>query len=143
MKEVVKYANCFVCGDKNDHGLRARFFFDGREAFCEITATEDKEGYQGIFHGGIISTLLDEVMIKAILAADVYVVTAEMNIRFFKPVMVGDKVRFTGRVVRNKGRVYFTEGEAADLTGDLYATATGKYIEAGGDLKDTIRDSTS
>ena len=142
MKEVVKYANCFVCGDKNDHGLKARFFFDGAEASSEITATGDKEGYQGIFHGGIISTMLDEVMIKAILAVDIYVVTAEMNIRFLKPVMVGDKVRFTGRVVRHKGRVYFTEGEAVELTGEVYATATGKYIEAGGELKDSIRDST-
>ena len=142
MKEVVKYANCFVCGDKNSHGLKARFFFDGKEASCEITATEDKEGYQGIYHGGIISTLLDEVMIKAILAADIYVVTAEMSIRFLKPVMVGETVRFTGKVVRNKGRVYLTEGRAAAPDGELYATATGKYIEAGGDLKTTLMNST-
>lgn len=142
MKEVVKYANCFVCGDKNDHGLKARFFFDGAEASSEITATGDKEGYHGIFHGGIISTMLDEVMIKAILAQDIYVVTAEMNIRFLKPVMVGDKVRFTGRVTRSKGRVYFTEGEATGPNGDTFATATGKYIEAGGELKDMLRECT-
>ena len=76
MKEVLKYSHCFVCGEKNDSGLKARFYYDGKQAASEVYAREQFEGYRGIYHGGIVSTLLDEVMIEAILALDRYAVTA-------------------------------------------------------------------
>ena len=141
MKEVLKYSGCFVCGDKNENGLQAKFYYDGKEAFTEIEASENLEGYQGIYHGGIVSTVLDEVMIKAILANEIYAVTAEMTVRFYKPVKTGDKLFFKGRVVRNKGRVYFTEGEVKRTNGDILASATGKYIEAGEELKNQLMKS--
>ena len=47
MKEVLKYANCFVCGDENHHGLKARFFYDGEKATTEVTASPEFEGYRG------------------------------------------------------------------------------------------------
>lgn len=141
MKEVAKYSNCFVCGDRNDHGLKARFFFDAGKASAEITATEAFEGYRGIYHGGIIATLLDEVMIKAILAGSVIAVTAELSVRYLAPVSVGDKIVLTGWITRSKGRVYLTRGEARGSDGTLYATASAKYIEAKADLKENLESS--
>ena len=138
MKEVLKYSGCFVCGDSNDAGLQARFFYDDGQAFCEIEADSRFEGYRGIYHGGIIATLLDEVMIKAILAIDRYAVTAEMTVRFAAPVKTGDRLLFVGRVVRRKGRVYFTEGEAIVRPERVVATATGKYIEARPELREIL-----
>ncbi len=138
MKEIVKYSHCFVCGDKHEHGLKARFFFDGKQAVTELKATKEFEGYRGIYHGGIISSLLDEVMIKAILAQDKYVVTAELTVRFMAPVMVGETIKFTGEVTRNKGRIFLTSGEAKGPDGQVYATATAKYIEAGPELKSIL-----
>jgi uncharacterized protein (TIGR00369 family) len=139
--EIVKYSNCFVCGDKNPIGLKARFFFDGAQARTEITADSRFEGYQRILHGGIISTLLDEVMIKAVLARDIYVVTAEMTVKFIRPVNVGDRLHFRGWVTRQRGRVWLTDGVAEDSQANPYATATGKYIEAGGELRQTLMQS--
>ena len=141
MKEVVKYSRCFVCGDENSHGLKARFFFDGKQATTSITAEEAFEGYRGIYHGGIIATLLDEVMIKAILAGDIYAVTAEITVRYHRPVSVGDKLNFAGRVTRSKGRIYFTEGEVVGNDGARYASATGKYIEAKPEMAARLVDS--
>jgi len=135
MKEVVRYRNCFVCGERNPKGLQARFFFDGRQAMSELTATETFEGYKGFYHGGIMSAMLDEVMIKAILAGGIFAVTAELNIRFHKPVLTGTRLRFVGRIVNRKGRVFQTEGEATDSTGACYASASGKYLEARPELK--------
>ena len=135
MKEIVKYSGCFICGGENDHGVKARFFFDGEKAVSEVTADEIFEGYRGIYHGGVISALLDEVMIKAILAQDVYAVTAEITVKFIRPVKTGERVKLTGKVTANKGRLYFTEGQAVDPEGKPFATATGKYIEARPDLK--------
>jgi uncharacterized protein (TIGR00369 family) len=141
MKEIAKYSHCFVCGDKNDHGLQARFFFDGRKAVTELTAGQAFEGYRGIYHGGILATLLDEVMIKSILAGGVYAVTAELSVRYLAPVSVGDELVCTGWITRRKGRVYLTEGEAKGGDGTIYATATAKYIEAKAALKDSLEAS--
>ncbi len=141
MKEIAKYSRCFVCGDQHEHGLRAKFLWDGEKAVTEVVALDQFEGYQGIYHGGIISTLLDEVMIKAILAQDIFAVTAEMTVRYRKPVNTGDKLRFVGRVTGNRRRVYMTEGEAVGSDGTVYASATGKYIQADEQLKDRLMTS--
>ena len=78
MQEIVKYSGCFICGDNNDIGLKARFYFDGDKAHTETVAERRFEGYADIYHGGITSALLDEVMIKALLARDIYVMTVEL-----------------------------------------------------------------
>ena len=141
MKEVAKYPHCFVCGDQNVHGLKAKFFYDGEKAFTEVIADGSFEGYHGIYHGGIIATLLDEVMIKAILAQEVIAVTVELTVRFLAPVTIGDKLIFTGRITRSKGRLYVTEGEVRGIDNTIFATATGKYIKADAALKETLQAS--
>ncbi len=138
MEEVLKYKHCFVCGDEHPTGLKAKFLYDGEKVITEITADRQFEGYAGIYHGGIISTLLDEVMIKAILAEKKYAVTAELTVRYHRPVRVGDHVKFHGRVTEQKGRMYITAGEAFSDDGRPFATATGKYIEAKPSLRNEL-----
>jgi uncharacterized protein (TIGR00369 family) len=141
MKEIVRYRRCFVCGDENEHGLQARFFYDGEQAVSELKALDTFEGYKGIYHGGIISAMLDEVMIKAILARDIFAVTAEITIRYHRPIETGASLHFTGRVVRHSGRVYYTEGEVCSSDGTKFASAHGKYLEARPDLKARLQES--
>lgn len=107
----------------------------------ELVATESFEGYKGIFHGGVVASLLDEVMIKAILARDIYAVTAEMTIRYRLPVRTGERIRFVGKVVNSKGRLYTTAGEAVGIDGTVYASATGTYLQAKPDLKEQLLQS--
>lgn len=135
MKEVVRYKRCFVCGEENVCGLKAKFLWDGREVHTTVTASPNHEGYNGIYHGGIVASLLDEVMVKAILATGVLSVTAEMTVRFKKPVKIGETITYTGRIVESKGRLYTTESEAVDSEGEVVATATAKYLEARSELK--------
>ncbi len=135
MKEILRYKNCFVCGEKNIGGLQAKFYYDGEKAFTELLATDKFEGYNGIYHGGVISSLLDEVMIKALLAEKIFAVTAEMTIKFKRPVLVGTELRFIGKLVLQKKKLFVTEGEVIDNNNLVYATATGKYIQANDSLK--------
>lgn len=141
MKEILKYSNCFICGDRNSHGLHARFYFDGEKATTEVEASSSFEGYRGIYHGGVISSLLDEVMIKAILAREIYAVTAELTIRFVTPVRVGDRIKLTGWVTGTKGKLYFAQGEATGQDGRVYATASAKYIRARDDFEQELMNS--
>jgi uncharacterized protein (TIGR00369 family) len=136
--EIVKYSGCFVCGDKNPHGLRIRFFTDGDEAVAECVADERFQGFKGIYHGGITATLLDEIMAKAVLAKMRYGMTVEMSVRFKAAIMVGQKLRLVGRITREHGRIYETEGEVIDADGKVLASATGKYLEAPPSMRETL-----
>ena len=138
MKEIVRYSHCFVCGEQNNSGLKARFFEENGEAITELAADRAFEGYQGIYHGGIISTLLDEIMIKAILAQGFYVVTAEMTVRYHRPVAIGEKMRFRGRITSRRGRLFNAEGEVVGSDGTPCASATGKYVEAKASLRSKL-----
>jgi uncharacterized protein (TIGR00369 family) len=141
MREIPKYSGCFVCGDQNEIGLKAVFEYDGSVARTKVTARRMFEGYKDIFHGGILSTLLDEVMIKAILAEDILAVTAELTVKFKAPVPIGETLTFTGQITERRRRLFLTEGEAVGRDGTIYATATGKYIEARPELGAQLRTS--
>jgi len=141
MKEIAKYSGCFVCGDRNDVGLDARFFHDGNKAVCDIAADEKYAGYKHVFHGGITSTLLDEVMIKSLLAQDLLVVTAELTVRFRKPVYCGDRLHFEGWQVVRRGPLFLTAGRAVNQNGDLVAEASGKYIMPDSSLAAQLHES--
>lgn len=141
MEEIAKYSNCFVCGDHNEHGLQAKFFLEGEKAVARLVARAEFEGYRGIYHGGVISSMLDEVMVKAILARNVFAVTAEMTVRYLKPVEIGSELTFTGEIVEQKGRIYLTEGKVCDASGTMYASATGKYLKAKPGLQERLMES--
>jgi acyl-coenzyme A thioesterase PaaI-like protein len=129
MEEIIKYSGCFVCGDEHPEGLRIRFFRDGENAVADCIAEPKYQGYKGIYHGGLVATLLDEIMAKAVLAIQRYAMTAEMTCRFKKAVPVGEKLRLTGRITGRRGRLFETAAEITGADGTVYATATGKYLE--------------
>lgn len=141
MDEIKRYPGCFVCGEKNDHGIKARFFWDGSTAFTETLASEQFEGYKGIFHGGILSTLLDEVMVKAILASGHFAVTAEITVRFLLPIRTGDRFHCRGRIVEHKGRLFTTTSEAISVDGRVLARAEARFLEGRSPLKEELRGS--
>ncbi len=128
MKEIIKYAGCFVCGDKNPIGLAVKFYEKDGGAAAEFFPKEVLEGYKGLLHGGIISSLLDEVMIKAVLAKDVYCVTAELFVRYRKPVAIVDKLTLFGNIEKENDRSYNTKGWAKNQKGEVVAEAEGKYF---------------
>ncbi len=137
--EVVSYANCFVCGAENAHGLQLKFFWDGAVCRTSFVATEQFCGYHQLLHGGILGTIFDEVMIKAILAQDVVAVTGELTTKYLQPVKTGETINFEARVLKHRGRLFLTEGVARKGSGELVASASAKYIEvADGALKSQL-----
>ena len=141
MKEIPLYSGCFVCGQENKNGLQARFFWDGEKAVCDIEASEAFAGYKEILHGGIVATLLDEIMIKALLAEGILSVTAEITVRFKKPVFTGDKLHLEGWKTEESGAVYSTKGRAVNQNSDIVAEATAKYYRAGDALGKKLQES--
>ena len=56
------YPNCFGCGQENPIGLRLSFANEGDALVTRFVPREDHQGWPGIVHGGIIATLLYEVL---------------------------------------------------------------------------------
>ena len=53
--------NCFACAPHNPYGLKMEFWEDGDELVSLWRPSPDYEGWLGTLHGGIQSTLIDEI----------------------------------------------------------------------------------
>ncbi|MCU0606556.1 MAG: PaaI family thioesterase [Candidatus Edwardsbacteria bacterium] len=129
---------CFVCGKNNPDGLRIAFQYPAPST-CRAAFTPPRkfQGWQGILHGGIVSTLLDEALAHAAGGPErggggSGAVTAELTVRFRKPVPIGAAVVLEGRVVADKGRVVECESSLTDTSGTVLASATGKLVRPKG-----------
>jgi acyl-coenzyme A thioesterase PaaI-like protein len=121
--------NCFACGTLNLHGMQLELNFEGETCWTELRLRPDFEGWEGVAHGGIVSTLLDEVMAWAIAAYNVWAVTAKMSVEFRGAVPIGKLIRAEGRVVENRRRAYTTEASLIDVeTGKVLARANALFV---------------
>lgn len=120
---------CFGCGELNPIGLKLKFFRDDE---CGVRTRFvpgiQHEGYQRMTHGGIISTILDEAMSWAVVSSGQLAVTAKMEIRFRKPVMVDEPIDVRAWITRDRGRTIQTAAEMYDQHGEQLASATGSFM---------------
>jgi len=129
MKVLPHTRSCFVCGESNPVGLKLLFHSDGRAVHARFTPSPELIGFKGVVHGGIIATLLDEIMVWACaVQSKRFTFCAEMNVRFLKPVRPDEEVTATGELVINKRRLLEAKAELKNAAGEILATATGKYI---------------
>ncbi len=121
---------CFICGSENPYGLRLSFRLDDTGG-CSTTWVADPrfQGYSGIVHGGIISSLLDEVMAHCLIQSGVRVVTAELTVRFLRPAPLGEPLTFAARQGSHRKRIHQVTAAVTRLDGTVIATAEGKYAE--------------
>lgn len=124
---------CFVCGEKNDFGLHARFYeTENNELVALINPSEQHQGYPGRMHGGIATTILDEVIARSICNGkdeQLWGVTLELKARFRKPVPLGQELKVVGRVTLEGTRSFEGTGEILLPNGDIAVSAEGKYIK--------------
>jgi uncharacterized protein (TIGR00369 family) len=125
---------CFVCGEKNPHGLKLRLRTDAErgESCAEITFAERFQGWTGVVHGGLVATVLDEAMIYAAGAKGLKTVTGEMTVRYIKPASTGVPYALRGRFLEDKGRIVLAESELLDADGTQVARASGKLFKIEG-----------
>ncbi len=137
-KDFIKIPNmehnmCFGCGPANAHGLRMVFWGNDDMVYSEIALPHHFTGWQGVVHGGILSTLLDEVMSwGAIFLTRKFILTKSMTVNYHKPVFSGDKLRLESvvegipgeRECLMKGRIYNSSGEIATSAIGTFAVFT-------------------
>lgn len=122
------YDKCFVCGMANPIGLKLSFSYDeAGHASAKCNLSEAYEGYPGVIHGGIISTLLDEVMAKAVLKSGNVAFTANLTMRFRHPVPSDTSLHLEGWIVENKSRTIKTAASISDGS-IVYAEAEAIFV---------------
>jgi len=138
IKLIQRYSHCFVCGDKNELGLKIDFFYEDGKAKAEFSPSSNYEGYKDILHGGIISTLLDEVMIKSILEKGFTTVTSQIEVRFRRPAKIGEKLLLEGWITKDKGKIILAEGKISTQEGAVISEAKGKYFKVSAQLAEQL-----
>ncbi|HWG19153.1 MAG TPA: PaaI family thioesterase [Terracidiphilus sp.] len=121
---------CFGCGRANDGGLHLEFFLtEDLQVVCMTKVGDAFEGPKGYVHGGIIATLLDETMSKAVRAHGLVAMTRHMEVDYQRPVPSTEEIRLEGRVTRNEGRKHWTEAAILNGEGKVLAHGKGLFIE--------------
>ncbi len=103
---------CFACGKDNPIGLKIDFSFDGEFCTGEFTGQEHHVGWQDTIHGGIVYSALDDVTANVVYLQDRKAHTAKCEIRYRKPLQVGETILLKGWVEKEKGRLVILKGEA-------------------------------
>ena len=132
--------NCFACGRDNPIGMRLRIELGEGSARAAWTAGDDFVGWSDKLHGGIIATLLDEVMAWAPSSYDSWAVTAEMTIRYRSPASPGEELHAEGHVVERRRRIYEVRGEVHGADGRLIAEGSGRYLGASPAAKADLKE---
>lgn len=119
---------CFGCGDRNPEGLHIEFQVNGRSVTGRFTARQSHQGYPGVAHGGIAAAVLDEAMGWAMYAAGVWAMTARMQVKYRRPLPLGEELAVIAEVVRERGRWLEARAALRTLSGGLVAEADGLFV---------------
>jgi uncharacterized protein (TIGR00369 family) len=128
--QIERDDHCFCCGKQNSRGLKLRFDYPqkGRaETRCVIP--EYFTGWKRITHGGFLAMVLDETMAHSCLSEALTGVTVDIQVRYLKPVEVGEPICVSGRVTEVKSRLIHTEADIRNEAGEVVARATGRFMK--------------
>ena len=121
---------CFGCGQANPSGLHLEFLLaDNGRVVCLANISDTYEGPPGYVHGGIIATLLDETMSKAVRSHGLVAMTRHMEVDYQRPVKSASPIRLEGLVTRSEGRKHWVEAKIMDAEGAVLAQGKGLFIE--------------
>ena len=121
---------CYVCGKKNRAGFKLQFTHPHKGRLtAEVTFQKKHQGYKNIVHGGMVTLLLDEIMVNLAWLDGLPAVTAELTVRLKKAVPVGQKVLLEGLLVKEEGRLLRMSATAKDPKGIVYASAEAKCLK--------------
>jgi len=127
---LISDGRCFVCGRDNAGGLRLEFSYsqDGLSAETTFVPQEQYQGWQGITHGGIIITVLDEVMAKAAVHKGYAVVTGEITAKLKNPAKVMEPLKCRAFIEDVKKKIVYARAVASREDGTVVAEATAKLV---------------
>ena len=129
LRSVKNSRVCFGCGVENEAGLQLKFetLPNGRLE-TRFAPRDIHGGWEGVFHGGLMATLLDEAIVAYLYRKGVNAATAELTVRFREAVRLGEELVVQAWEEERRGRLIRMTAEAR--RGDvLVAHATARCLE--------------
>jgi acyl-coenzyme A thioesterase PaaI-like protein len=131
---------CFVCGKNNPEGLHLDFEPEGTSGVRTVCVIPERfQGFAGMAHGGILSTILDECMVNTLWLRGITAVTARLEVRLRRPVGVGERVTFHAEVVRESRRGFEVKSRAELDDGIVVADGKALLIKVDGKTTRSLR----
>jgi uncharacterized protein (TIGR00369 family) len=131
LKKIVNVEGqtCFGCGEDNPLGLQMEFLTDGQRVYSFVTVPQAMAGWDQTVHGGIISTMLDEIMGWTVIYLLKKIgVTKSMTVDFIKPLTVGKRLTVVGSIQeKHSERQIVVTGEVYSDDDTLCAKATANF----------------
>ena len=141
--ETFSSDDCFVCGKNNPIGLKLRYKKIGDGVIeTEFTPHKHLNGFAGVLHGGIISSVLDDAMDWALyLGTGKWYVTVKMTVEFKKSGTVEKPLKIRAWTVDKDGepcllgdtkrpcRILYAKAELLDENNELIASSDGKFFQ--------------
>lgn len=121
---------CFGCGVNNPVGLKLKFIRDGGALCAEYKPDKLFQGWPGLLHGGIVATLLDEVMSNVAYATGKTCLTASMELRQRQPVKIDETLVVTAWITRHRSKIIETAAKICLKDGTVVAESTAKQFVA-------------
>ena len=135
MKVINKQTNskmCIICGIENPCGVKASFYeMEDNSVIALFSFKEIHQSYPERTHGGMISAMLDETIGRAIWAIEpnTWGVTANLQVKFRKPVPYEIPLKAVGSITENKSRLFKGVGRIETMEGEVLAEAEATYLK--------------
>ncbi len=121
--------HCFVCGPRNPIGLRLRFELDGACCRGQFTSAPDHVGFDGVTHGGIVFSVLDDAMANWFFLQGARGYTAKAEVRYHAPMPIGATAHIECQVLKRKGRLVQISARASAADGSTtYAESEASFM---------------
>jgi uncharacterized protein (TIGR00369 family) len=121
--------NCFGCSPVNPSGLQMKFYPSESAVYSKVTVPDHLCGWSNLVHGGVLTTIMDEIMSwAAIYLLKRVPMTKSIAVDFLKPVYVGRALQVQGTVLEKTGkREALMEGSIFNEDDACCARATGTF----------------
>ncbi len=122
---------CFGCGQENPDGLQLDFSYSINRAWTETVLKPKYQGYPGIAHGGIVTTLLDEAMAHVLMKKGLFAVTAKLEVKFREPVPIHEDIMVVGEMDEEKSssRIKYLCAWIEDENGKILARGKAMFVD--------------
>lgn len=122
---------CIICGRDNPIGLQIAWETTSDGVVAEVTASSQFQGFEGVVQGGIAAGLMDDAMWWAIFGQNrTITMTAELNVRYKRPVPTDTPLTVTGRVTEQRRSLFTCTAAITGPDGTVLSEATGKFLTA-------------
>jgi len=121
---------CFGCSPYNAFGLQLEFWEDGPELVSYWNPRPILQSYPGVLHGGIQSTLLDEIAGWVVyVKCGTVGITAQMNVRFKKPLLIDQgEITIRARLLEQNRRMATIQARLINSSGFECTEAELRYF---------------